>query len=52
MAKSKTKHTKRIATNCHIPHLDKAFSDVENGGLNKVLYLATPLKQESRTKKS
>ena len=29
-----------MANNCHIPDLVQAFSYVENGGLNLVLYLA------------
>ena len=31
------KHIKRMEKNCHIPDLVKAFSNVENGGLNLVL---------------
>ena len=33
----KSKHIKRRNNNCHIPDLVKAFSNVENGGLNLVL---------------
>ena len=29
--------------NCHIPYLVQTFSDVENGGLNTILYLVKPL---------
>ena len=38
MAKSNVKpHKKRMDNNCHIPDLVKAFSNVENGGLNLIL---------------
>ena len=31
------KHIKRLNNNCHIPDLVQAFTNVENGGLNRVL---------------
>ena len=37
-----TKHIKRMDSNCHIPDLVQAFSNVENDGLNLV-YNAKPL---------
>ena len=38
MAKSNDKtHKKRMDKNCHIPDLEQAFSNVENGVLNMVL---------------
>ena len=36
----KLKHIKLMYSNCHIPDLVQTFSNVENGGLNLVLYLA------------
>ena len=39
MAKSNDKtHQKRMDNKCYIPDLVQAFSNVENGGLNLVLY--------------
>ena len=38
MAKPNNKtHQKRMDKNCHIPDLEQAFLNVENGGLNLVL---------------
>ena len=38
MANQIIKHIKRMVNNCHIPDLVQAFSNVENGGLNMVLW--------------